>query len=112
MNIASELNKILTDERNYLLEGNFEALEKIIDKKSKLVEWLSSNETNLPREIITALRSQATHNEALLVASQNGVKAALVVLKRTSDTIDQSTYSANGTRKRMISSTSSIMQKI
>ena len=124
MSILSELERVLKDEQEYLLSGNFRALEDLVKRKSHLAddrvvdeahalaERLAAGNAQLPGEAYKRLAQQASHNETLLQSARLGLQAALSQLREASKAGEQSTYSRTGERRSMASSTSSITQKI
>ena len=112
MSILSELERVLKDEQEYLLSGNFRALEDLVKRKSHLAERLAAGNAQLPGEAYKRLAEQASHNETLLQSARLGLQAALSQLREASKAGEQTTYSRTGERRSMASSTSSITQKI
>lgn len=112
MSIIAELERVLKDEQECLLTGNFKALEELVRRKSLLTNRLAAGKPDLPREIYRRLSEQASHNETLLQSARLGLKAAMSQLREASKASEQSTYSRNGERQSLAMNTSSITQKI
>ena len=112
MNITRELEKLLEDEKSYLLKGDFAALEKLMKRKTELADQLATVEAGISKESAKSLSRKAKHNEELLSSAQRGLQAALAQLKQHSDGEAQKTYSKEGHRKSLSRTAASVTQKI
>ena len=111
MSIVNELEKILAEEQELLLSGELGALEKLVNRKTKLAEQLAVNKPDLPKEIYEGLARKAAHNEALLGSARRGLQAAMAQLKQLSEGEAQKTYSKEGQRTTLSRKPASITQK-
>ena len=112
MNVLSELESVLREEQELLLNGNFQGLEDLLKRKTKLADWLSKNQPDVSAEAVRELKARANRNEALLESARRGLKAAITQLKQASDVDHQTTYSSSGERRPLSRSPASVTQKI
>ena len=112
MSIVSDLEKLLAEEQRHLLSGDFDALEKLIERKGRLAERLSVSKPDMPPDVIEALARRAAHNEALLGSARRGLQAAMAQLKQLSDGEAQKTYSKEGQRRSLARKSASVTQKL
>ena len=112
MSIVSELEKILEDEQRHLLTGNFDGLQSLVEKKTRLATRLAKKKPELSGEIYQELSRKAAQNEALLDAARRGLQSAMSQLKQLSDGESQKTYSKEGFRTSLSRKPNSLIQKI
>ena len=112
MSIVTELEKVLAEERDMLLAGDYEGLQALIERKSRLGTRLAENKPDLPADAYEDLVVQAAQNEALLKAAQRGLHSAIAQVKQISDGDAQKTYSKDGQRVSLSQKRTSIAQKI
>lgn len=112
MSLVSDLEKLLAEEQKHLLSGNFTALERLIERKSKLAERLAASKPDLPRDVIEGLARRAAHNEALLGSARRGLQAAMAQLRQLPDGEAQKTYSKEGQRQSLARKSASVIQKL
>lgn len=112
MNILSELESILEREQQLLLNGNFSDLQSLVDRKTKLSEWLARTKPEFSKDDYQRLAIRAQQNEALLEASRRGLSAAMAQLRQTREATEQATYSRSGERQSLSRMPSSVTQKV
>ena len=112
MNIVGELEKLLSEERTMLLAGDYDALEKLVDRKAQLEQRLATGRQDLPVDALARVRDYAKHNEALLAAAQRGLQSTIMQLRNLSSGEAQKTYSRDGQRVSMSRKSASVAQKI
>ncbi len=112
MNIVAELEAVLKEEQHLLLNGKLGALQELVDRKSRLSEWLARERPEVPAETYQRLSRRVEQNKALLEAAQRGLQAAMAQLKQTANAVDQTTYSRSGDRMPLSRRRSSIAQKV
>lgn len=98
MNIVEELESVLAEEQQLLLSGDYQQLESLIERKSKLTDTLAENAPELSKETCERLSKHALHNEALLNSARRGIQAAMSQIKDVSTGKNHSTYSSDGER--------------
>lgn len=71
---AAALERLLQDERHFILAGRFDDLQKVTERKleslSQIPEW------DLSADRLTQIATGVTRNQSLLDASIRGMKAA------------------------------------
>lgn len=112
MNLVTELESVLREEQSLLLNGEFERLESLIDRKTKLSARLAQDRPDLSASAYKHLAERARQNEALLESARRGLKAALHQLRQPVQQADQTTYSKSGQRNSLSRAPSSVTQKI
>lgn len=112
MNIVSELEAILQQEQEHLLNGDFDGLQELVDRKTRLTERLALERPDLSPETFRHLSERAQQNEALLESARLGLQAAMQQLRDTEAPKEQTTYSSSGQRKKLSKAPSSVTQKI
>ena len=112
MSLVTEMEKILAEERRLLRAGDFVGLDGLIEQKSKLVELLSRERSELSRSDCENIASRASHNESLLEAARKGLQAAMVQLKQLSEGESRKYYSKAGERRTLSSGRSSVTKKL
>lgn len=112
MSVFSELEAVLKEEQKILLSGDFDSLEKLVKRKSKLAERLTQRKPEVSKAEYKYIADLASRNEALLKSARLGIEAAMKLIKQTPDAEDQKTYSKSGERKSLGKSSSSLIQKI
>ena len=111
MNLLSELEDVLREEQESLLNGDFKRLEGLIDRKTRLSEWLKQEKLEVPPQAIQHLSERARQNEALLESARRGLQAAILQIRQPVGPAKQTTYSRSGERSSLSRSPSSITQK-
>ena len=112
MSIVGELEQLLSEERALLLAGDYDALERLVDRKSRLEQRLATGKQDLPVDALNRIRGYAKHNEALLAAAQRGLQSTITQLRNLSTGEAQKTYSRDGQRVSMSRKSVSVAQKI
>jgi hypothetical protein len=112
MNLISELESVLREEQGLLLNGEFERLEGLIDRKTKLSARLAQERPDLSAHAYRHLAERARQNEALLESARRGLQAAMRQLQQPLQQADQTTYSKSGHRNTLSRAPSSVTQKI
>ncbi|MEL6464887.1 MAG: flagellar biosynthesis protein FlgN [Pseudomonadota bacterium] len=97
--ICDELNDLLEAERTVLLEGKLQQVDRLFDRKTKLVDALErADATNLPN--VGLLRDKLERNQALLKSAADGVRSVarrMAAIRRVREALE--TYDANGRRE-------------
>lgn len=96
MTMFEQLENLLDLERDYLLSGDYERLQNLIEQKSSLTEKLGLKEIEIPVGEKVRILNKAKNNEALLEAAQKGLKSAIAQIKMISEMECQSTYTSDG----------------
>ena len=112
MSIVNEMEDLLQSERKLLLEGKLEALGDLVERKTKLVERLSTQKPTVPAGDMRRLLRRASLNDTLLEAARRGLQTAIQQLRTPGDVGEQNTYSRNGERQPLSRRPSSVIQKI
>lgn len=112
MNIVTELEAILRLEQEHLLNGDFDGLRGLVDRKTRLTERLALERPDLSAETFRHLSERAQQNEALLESARLGLQAAMQQLRYTEAPKEQTTYSRSGQRNKLSKTPSSVIQKI
>jgi len=110
--VIAEIEKILSDEREALLVGDYEKLELLVEKKIKIERLMSDNKTHIDAVDCAKLAEKAKQNEMLLESAQKGLKAAVLQIKSMRDGDSQKTYTKDGKRSSLGRKANSIVQKI
>ena len=95
----SAIDALLDDERQALLTGDFDALQKILDQKEDLIKVLSTQHGS-DFSGMQMLAPQIERNQELLSHALDGVRAVarrLAELRQVRESLD--TYDATGRRK-------------
>ena len=95
-----------------LLKGEYDALEKLIDQKTRLEQKLATGKQEIPSDALGRVRDHARHNEALLASAQRGLQSTITQLRNLSTGEAQKTYSRDGQRVSMSQKSTSVAQKI
>jgi flagellar biosynthesis/type III secretory pathway chaperone len=98
MNIIEELENVLADECTALLSGDYDQLEPLLERKSKLEARLLENAPDLSEDVCVRLSKRAAHNEMLLNSARRGIQAAMSQIKEISTGKSHSTYTSDGER--------------
>ncbi len=98
MNVVEELENVLAEEQEVLLSGDYQQLECLLTRKSKLAETLADSSPQLSKEVFERLANRAAHHEALLNSARRGIQAALSQIKEISTGKSHSTYTSEGER--------------
>ena len=112
MNLLAELEAVLKAEQELLLSGDFAALPALVDRKTRLSEELAKQKPDVPPAACRDLIARARRNEVLLESSRRGLQAAMVQLRHSSGTAEQSTYSSSGKRQPLSRGSSTVTQKL
>ncbi|SFR00620.1 hypothetical protein [Poseidonocella sedimentorum] len=93
--ILSDLDALLKTERDALLSGNLDAIARITEEKTALIEALGAAEPE-PEEL-DEIRAKVRRNQDMLASSLKGIRAVaerMSELRRVRK--EMTTYDANG----------------
>lgn len=96
---AAEIEDLLDAERNALLEGNFDAVSRLKDRKEELLGSLLEHRAGLSPEAYAKLSEKAAHNQTLLAGAARGIAAVRQRLQEIRDArAGNASYDAEGRR--------------
>lgn len=95
----ARLERALAAERRALLEGQLEALPRLVAERERLLAELPTLAPD--RAALAALREEAGRNAALCAAVRDGIAAARARLEEIARGAPLGTYGARGDRQEM-----------
>ena len=96
--IIDELDDVLETERAALLAGHLEEVNRLFDRKTRLIDAFAQLD-EADAAAVTALRRKVERNQGLLEAAADGVRSVarrLAAIRRVRESLE--TYDAQGKR--------------
>lgn len=109
--IFDELDDLLDAERAALLEGNLEEVGRMFDRKSRLLNELSTLDA-VEAQSAMALQQKLQRNQGLLDSAADGVRSVarrLAAIRRVRESLE--TYDARGQRNKIDVKQSGTLEK-
>jgi len=109
--LINQIETILEKEYNALINGELEALVKLLEQKKSLIETLSATPLRAEGNIKT-LQTKAIRNQAMLESATRGIKTVanrLSTLQKVRRSLD--TYDAHGQRQTIQGTTKATLEK-
>jgi len=97
MSIAEKLEELLDHEKDTLLKGDLDKLEKLAEVKELLSSELGMGNHLFSREEVANIAKKSARNKDLLFAAQRGIQSAINQLREATEGSFQS-YSREGVR--------------
>lgn len=97
MNIVTQLENLLDQERDILLSGEFDKLEKLTEQKEIMKKRLEAGNTNTAQEQLERIFEKSSKNQMLISSAQRGIQAAISQIREVAEGSFQS-YSREGNR--------------
>ncbi len=108
---AADLSRLLDQERNAILKGDFDTLRRLVSEKARLVALTAKDRPD--GDSLMRLRQLAARNHTLLDAAAQGIRSVSGGLGgRSAQSPDLETYDNQGRRNTGLEGSGSIERRV